>query len=131
MKWWLRDKTLYLLPSIAMIYLSLKGRWSWLPGWTCPIRHLSGVPCPGCYLTRSVSLSLSGQLGDALEFHVLGPPAAIGLIAWAAASLRHRRLFWSRRCQRMLIMLSGFGLVIWVVRILLQYGIGIQAFPAV
>ena len=74
-------------------------------------------------------MSLSGQLGDALELHVLGPPTAIGLIAWAAASIRHRRLYWSRRCQQIVIMLSGLALVIWMIRLVLQYGIGYQAFP--
>jgi hypothetical protein len=126
-----KNKTFFWLPTIVMAYLFLKGWWSWLPGWSCPIRHLSGIPCPGCYLTRSVSLSLTGQIGDALELHVLGPPTAIGLIAWAAASIRHRRLYWSRQCQQIVIMLSGLGLLIWMIRLSLQYGIGIQAFPAV
>jgi hypothetical protein len=126
-----KNRTFFWLPTIVMAYLFLKGWWSWLPGWSCPIRHLSGIPCPGCYLTRSVSLSLTGQIGDALELHVLGPPTAIGLIAWAAASIRHRRLYWSRQCQQIVIMLSGLGLLIWMIRLSLQYGIGIQAFPAV
>ena len=122
-------RTFLYLPTLAVVYLMLKGWWSWLPGWTCPIRHLSGIPCPGCYLTRSVSLSLTGQIGDALELHVLGPPTAMGLIAWAVASIRHRRLYWSRQCRQALIVLSGLGLLIWIVRITLQYGIGIQTFP--
>ena len=123
-------KTLYLGPTVVLGYLALKGRWPWLPGWSCPIRHLSGIPCPGCYLTRSVAMSLTGQIGDALELHVLGPPTALGLIAWAIASIRHRRLYWSKQFRQFAIMLLGLIMLVWIWRMTLQYGIGVEAFPA-
>ena len=94
------------LPILAVSYLYLKGRWSWLPGLSCPIRHLTGIPCPGCFLTRSVSMALNGQLSDSLDLHVLGPPTAVGLVAWSLASLRYKRFYWSKSCQMILILLS-------------------------
>ena len=116
-------------PWLAIIYLSFKGRYPWLPGLTCPIRHLSGIPCPGCFLTRSVSLALTGQLGDSLEYHVLGPPTAVGLIVWAFACLRHRRFYWNSRCKYILFVIACLGIIVWLARIIAYYGFNISCFP--
>jgi len=58
----------------------------------CVFRELTGVPCPGCGLTRSVCETARGRLRQAFAHHYLGP--AIYLAAWvvllwslAAASL--------------------------------------------
>ena len=116
------------LPILVVSYLYLKGRWSWLPGLSCPVRHLTGIPCPGCFLTRSVSLALNGQLSDSLDLHVLGPPTAVGLVAWSIASLRYKRFYWSKSCQMILVMSAILALMIWTVRVIFQFGLGIQAF---
>jgi len=53
----------YLLPSPLTGYFWLKG-WHpnlHLPGFACPLRVLSGIPCPTCFLTRATCVSLSGQ----------------------------------------------------------------------
>ena len=119
------------LPTIAVLYLSLKSRVPWLPGWSCPIRHLTGVPCPGCFLTRSVALSLSGRLGSALEWHVLGPPAAAALVFWSISSLRAGTIVRPRGFSRWLMVFSVAAVMVWGLRLLLQYRFGVQAFPAV
>ena len=117
-------------PWLALTYLTMKGWLPWLPGFSCPIRHLSGVPCPGCFLTRSVSLALTGQLSDSLEYHVLGPPAAAGLIAWAIASLRHRRFYWAPFCNQFLIVMSSLAILVWLTRVIAFYIFKIPSFPA-
>jgi hypothetical protein len=38
---------------------------------TCPIRATTGVPCPGCGLTRATMALLSGDLAEALHWHPL------------------------------------------------------------
>jgi hypothetical protein len=40
-----------------------------LPGWQCPFFKLTGVPCPGCGLTRACLLLLRGQVQTSLKFH--------------------------------------------------------------
>ena len=117
-------------PWLALTYLTMKGWLPWLPGLSCPIRHVSGVPCPGCFLTRSVSLALTGQLSDSLEYHVLGPPTAAGLIAWAIASLRHRRFYWAPFCNKFLIVMSSLAILVWLARITAFYGFKVPCFPA-
>lgn len=48
----------------------------------CWFRRLSGLPCPGCGLTRSVVALAQGELRASLAFHPFGPL----VLAWAAAA---------------------------------------------
>ena len=50
-----------------------------LPG--CPLRALTGIPFPTCFLTRSVLATLRGDLGEAMELHLFGP-AVLAALAW-------------------------------------------------
>ena len=52
--------------QIALVSLSL-------PGWVCPFFRLTGLPCPGCGLTRAVILLLKGDLQASLHFHAFAP----------------------------------------------------------
>ena len=47
------------------------------PGLPCPLRTLTGVPCPFCGMTTSVEATVHLRLGDAL----LANPAGIVLVA--------------------------------------------------
>lgn len=38
----------------------------------CPLRTLTGIPCPGCGLTRSFVAIAQGHLYEAASFHILG-----------------------------------------------------------
>lgn len=51
-----------------------EGRYLPLGLWRCPVRQLTGIPCPTCYLTRSVLATLHGDLAQALHWHTFGPP---------------------------------------------------------
>jgi uncharacterized protein DUF2752 len=72
------------------------GRWRWaqrallaLAGivalwvWRCPIAMLTGLPCPGCGLTRAALALVTGDLAGALALHPLSP-ALIPFGAWLA-----------------------------------------------
>ena len=74
-----RSTGLVSLALLAVLWLRSKGWPLPLPG--CPWRAWTGIPCPTCFLTRSVMASLHGDLGEALELHVFGPPSVVGL-AW-------------------------------------------------
>jgi hypothetical protein len=44
-----------------------------LPSWQCPILHATGVPCPGCGLSRAIVLLLRGELRESIRFHAFAP----------------------------------------------------------
>jgi hypothetical protein len=82
----------------------------------CPFRRLTGLPCPGCGLTRSWVAFAHGDVGDAFGYNWFGPitfvMAAVFVVAVATTWWRPdaaepiRRLFWNR------LVLIGVG--IWV-----------------
>lgn len=40
----------------------------------CTFRRLTGLPCPGCGLTRSWALTAHGRMRAAVDRHPFGPP---------------------------------------------------------
>ncbi|MBB4136022.1 DUF2752 domain-containing protein [Gordonia humi] len=58
----------------------------------CPFRRLTGLPCPGCGLTRSFVYTMHGDLPAAFAAHAFGPPlVAFSLVAAVTAVVRRRR----------------------------------------
>lgn len=56
----------------------------------CGWRQMTGLPCPGCGLTRSFTFMAHGQPMLAFEMNWLGPPmfaAVVGAIPWQAFRL--------------------------------------------
>lgn len=46
----------------------------------CPLRLVTGLPCPGCGLTRSWTAAAHGQMSDALAYNVFGPISLLATI---------------------------------------------------
>ena len=69
----------------------------------CLFRRATGIPCPGCGLTRAFAALAKGQLGAAFVFHPFVYPIALeALAAWLAwgylaLSGRPWPAGWSRR----------------------------------
>ena len=55
--------------SILHVVLTFLG----LPGWECPLLQTTGIPCPGCGLSRSMVLFLTGKWKESLALHLFGP----------------------------------------------------------
>lgn len=45
--------------------------------WKCAFRETTGLPCPGCGMTRGMSALVRGHWRDALHFHPFAPLFAI------------------------------------------------------
>ena len=75
-------------------------------GILCPIRYLTGVPCPFCGMTRAWLSALGGDWAAALRFHplfLLGPPliwAAVHSKVWPLSRLPRRSLSLPRRREQ-------------------------------
>ena len=55
------------------------------PPFACPLRSLTGVPCPLCGMTRACVAALHGHLGASLAFN---PAGLLVIIAAVVAVLR-------------------------------------------
>jgi hypothetical protein len=118
-----------LLPAAATTLLLLKGLHPGLPGLSCPLRALTGIPCPTCYLTRATAASLAGHFGEATQLHAFGPVLAAALVFWSVQALRSGRLHPLAIRGRHLIMAALLLLLYWAARMGLTYGMGLAAFP--
>lgn len=119
----------FLLPGALTGYLWLKGLHPVLPGFSCPLRALTGIPCPTCFLTRATAMALHGDLAGAVRLHAFGPLAAGALLVWSVLAIRRRR-FMPVGLRAWPLGMAALGLVAyWGVRMTLTYGLGITAFP--
>jgi len=58
----------------------------------CPLRALTGVPCPGCGMTRALCLCCHGRFFEAVTvYHPAVPLVLVGLIAAAVYGLAARK----------------------------------------
>ncbi|WP_255110708.1 DUF2752 domain-containing protein [Synechococcus sp. RedBA-s] len=118
-----------LIPAGLTGYLWLKGRHPGLPGLGCPLRALTGIPCPTCFLTRATAAALNGELGEALQWHAFGPAAAALLLTWSVQALRSGRLVPKDLREIHLGLTAGLLVLYWAVRMVFTYGLGRAAFP--
>ncbi len=119
----------YFLPLSLTSYLFFKQKFSSLPGYSCPIRHATGVPCPSCFLTRSICASLGGDFFNAFKIHLFGPPLAILLIMWSILSLRRKTLLKINFKNKFFHIGFLFFLMYWVYRLIMYFFFGVKVFP--
>jgi hypothetical protein len=91
-----------------------------LPGWPCAFRQATGVPCPGCGLSRALAALLRGDLVSALTFHAFAPLLAVcGLVLLAAAFLPQAAR--ARLSARVGSFESRTGIAVWLAAAFLVY----------
>lgn len=64
--------------------------WGEAWGVLCPLRELTGIPCPTCFGTRALVAAVTGHLVLALRFNPLVAVAGVGLLTyvpWATATV--------------------------------------------
>ena len=116
-------KKKYFLPSGIVTYLYLKNYYS-LPGISCPLRQITGVPCPTCFLTRSTCLAFQGDFEDSFKMHIFGPFVALFLIFWSIKSIKTKKLFPFSINEKFLIIFSFSLLIYWIFRMFYGFPLG-------
>ena len=93
--------------AVGLFYLLLAAL-----GHGCPIRWLTGIPCPGCGLSRAYLALLSGNLKGAFAFHPL---------FWAVPLLVFAALWRGRKGEKtarlLLICLGAAFLLVYIWRL--------------
>ncbi|WP_207839931.1 DUF2752 domain-containing protein [Williamsia soli] len=51
----------------------------------CPMRLITGLPCPGCGLTRSWTAAAHGDVADAFSYNIFGPVSLLATIMFVVA----------------------------------------------
>jgi len=46
----------------------------------CPMKMLTGLPCPGCGITKSLVFAYQGDIYKSLSYHIFGFPAIFACI---------------------------------------------------
>jgi hypothetical protein len=97
-----------------------------LPSWSCPVRELFGIPCPGCGLSRAIGALLQRDWETSLAFHALAPFFLLALIIIAITTfLPATQRHWAINQIKMIERHTGItgifliGLVLyWLTRLL-------------
>jgi Protein of unknown function (DUF2752) len=95
-----RSFILWTLAGLAgLAALLILHAWVPLPGAqnsVCLFRRLTGIPCPGCGMTRAMAHLAKGEWAAAARDHLLAFPlaaeVAVAWLAWGAALSGRRRL---------------------------------------
>lgn len=97
-----------------------------LPGWQCPFLHVTGLPCPGCGLSRAMVTLLEGDWDTSLELHAFAPLFVVALLLVIGTTILPQQqrawfigwLEWvERRTGITAILLVGLMLY-WLIRLL-------------
>ena len=86
----------------------------------CLFQQMTGLPCPGCGLTRSVVCMAHGHLADALAFHPLGPLMLAALIYFSllrVPTLKARLTLAPRVSKRVWVAVTVLYLAVGVARL--------------
>jgi len=111
--------------AVAGVGFLLLG-WSGLPvghGFTiCAFRRVTGIPCPGCGMTRAMVALARGELVAALHLHPFAPLLLGQAAAWwgaLGAALWRQRPFTlpARLLERLLVWQGAAFLALWLGRL--------------
>ena len=56
----------------------------------CPFHAITGIPCPGCGMTRGIVAGFEGRFADSVAYHPLALPLLALWTAWLLAGLFNR-----------------------------------------
>ncbi len=94
----------------------------------CPFRRLTGLPCPGCGMTRALNALAHGQWVRALSLHPLSPIVAIGILAMGISALTGSLLPPQAQRSRWNMRDACALMTPWILRLMLALALGTWVF---
>ncbi|MFT4199913.1 DUF2752 domain-containing protein [Gordonia sp. (in: high G+C Gram-positive bacteria)] len=105
---------------------------------TCLFRHLTGLPCPGCGLTRSFVMLAHGDVSQAFGYNLVGPVLFTALVAtvaialWVIATGRSQALSrWSDMLTSKPVLVFVFAWVAYGIARMISAGADLGWFPTI
>ena len=115
----LRDpKEASVLAAIGILHLLLA--YFGFSGWPCPIWTATGIPCPGCGLTRGSIALLQGDLRGMAAAHIFAPVFLIGVVLTGIIAILPEAIR-SRIIDRVERFELQTNLFLWILISLLMY----------
>lgn len=117
----LRQRSLCRGLAAASIFIGI-GAWMGWRLWPCVVAELTGLPCPGCGLTRAITALARGDWPSAMRLHPFSPAIlVIGILVSAGAFLPQKNVnslaTWIEKIERrtlittiLTVLLLSFGL---------------------
>lgn len=102
--------------GVLHLGLSIAG----LPAWNCPILAATGIPCPGCGLTRATLQLVRGDFAGSFQTHAFAPIFLFALIVMGATLVlpAHQRI---NLIERISVFETRNGITAWVLFSLTLY----------
>ena len=100
------------LRAVSGALLGAAALWPVLPVHppaACPLRNLTGIPCPFCGMTRACVAAVHGHLGASLAFN----PAGVLVVAAALVALVRPQLFARVRVPAWVVLVAVGALWVW------------------
>ncbi len=85
----------------------------------CPLRAVTGIPCPGCGITRALCLCCHGRFAEAVTvYHPLVPLVFAGLVAAAGYGLFAKKTLPERLLSPLAYGTVALMIAVWIARLL-------------
>ncbi len=75
-------REVFIITAAGALHLGLS--MAGLPAWQCPVLAATGMPCPGCGLTRATMELLRGDFSASFQTHAFAPIFLLGLVVMLA-----------------------------------------------
>lgn len=120
-------RELAVIAGVGVLHLGLS--LAGVQAWSCPIRALTGMPCPGCGLTTGTIQLLRGDIAASLQTHMFAPISILVLLVMflvlATPTVIHKRII-----SFIKVLETRNGLTAWVLLSLVFYwGARLMGYP--
>jgi len=90
----------------------------------CPLKALTGFPCPSCGITKSIVYFYEGDWLKSISFHVLGPLAVgfcVFIIVLFSVELKTKKVYFREWFyhRKLAYFLAAFLMIYHIIRLLL------------
>lgn len=87
-------------------------------GWVCPFYFITGIPCPGCFITRSILSLLQFDLSQAFYYSAVGVWLPVIAIALAILYKLNKNLL----AKKLIFITCSIIIIYWLYRLIWQFG---------